>query len=141
MATRLGYSNTFNYYDNVIFQTYLRNEDKSVNELTLAEKNNGSVGENEVLWSTLANGSIKAGKHSFSTSIFHTRIGVKKSSKLLYENVANPFGDAGATLDRTILYYNQRTLTNLFFKHEFKKDSVWNFTTKLSPSSFFINRK
>ena len=129
-----GYSNNFNYYDNVIFQTYLRNEDKSKNELTLAEKNNGSVGENEVLWSTLANGSIKAGKHSFSTSIFHTRNGVKKSSKLLYENVANPFGDAGATLDRTILYYNQRTLTNLFFKHEFKKDSAWKFITKLSPS-------
>ncbi len=129
-----GYSNTFNYYDNVIFQTYLRNEDKSVNELTLAEKNNGSVGENEVLWSTLANGSIKAGKHSFSTSIFHTRNGVKKSSKLFYKNVANPFGDAGATLDKTILYYNQRTLTNLFFKHEFKKDSAWKFITKLSPS-------
>jgi hypothetical protein len=129
-----GYSNTFNYYDNVIFQTYLRNEDKSVNELTLAEKNNGSVGENEVLWSTLTNGSIKAGKHSFSTSIFHTRNGVKKSSKLFYENVANPFGDAGATLDRTILYYNQRTLTNLFFKHEFEKDSAWKFITKLSPS-------
>jgi outer membrane receptor protein involved in Fe transport len=59
---------------------------------------------------------------------------VKKSSKLFYENVANPFGDAGATLDRTILYYNQRTLTNLFFKHEFEKDSAWKFITKLSPS-------
>lgn len=129
-----GYSNTFSYFDNVIFETYLKNADKTVNELTLAEKNNGSVGENEVLWSTLANGSIKAGKHSFSSSIFHTRNGVKKSSKLMYENIANPFGDAGATLDRTILYYNQRTLTNLFFKHEYKKDSVWKFTTKLSPS-------
>ena len=37
-----GYSNTFSYFDNVIFETYLKNADKTVNELTLAEKNNGS---------------------------------------------------------------------------------------------------
>lgn len=129
-----GYSNTYNYYDQVIFQSYLKDADKSVNQLTLAEKNNGSVGENEVLWSALANGSIKKGRHSFSTSVFHTRNGSKKSSKLMYENIANPFGDAGATLDRTVLYYNQRTLTNVSLKHVFNKDTSWTITSKLSPS-------
>ena len=57
-----GYSNTFDYFDQAIYQTYIKDEDKSVNELVLSEKNNGSVGINEVLWSTLANGSYKKRK-------------------------------------------------------------------------------
>jgi len=129
-----GYSNAFKYFDQAIYQSYIKDADKSVNELVLAEKNNGSVGENEVLWSALANGSFKKGKQSLSTTLFHTRNGVKKSSELIYENVANPFGDAGAMLDKSVLYYNQRTLSSLLVEHSLKNDSGWSITTKLSPS-------
>jgi TonB-dependent receptor len=129
-----GYSNTFNYYENAIYQTFIKDEDKSVNELLFSEKNNGTVAENEVLWSALANGSYKKGKNSLSTTLFHTQNGVKKTSEIIYENIANPFGDAGAKLDRSILYYNQRTLTSLMVEHTLKNDSGWSFTTKVSPS-------
>ena len=129
-----GYSNTFEYFDQAIYQTYIKDEDKSVNELVLSEKNNGSVGINEVLWSALANGSYKKGKHSVSSTLFHTQNGVKKTSEIIYQNIANPFGDAGAQLDKSVLYYNQRTLTSLLVEHTMKKDSGWMFTTKVSPS-------
>lgn len=129
-----GYSNTFKYYENAIFQTYIKDEDKSVNELVFAEENNGRIGENEVLWSALANGSYKKGRHSLSSTVFHTQNGVKKSSINTYRNIANPFGDAGAQLDRSVLYYNQRTLTSLLVEHTLKNDSGWTFTSKLSPS-------
>lgn len=129
-----GYSNKFNYYDEALYQTYIKDEDKSVNELLLSEKNNGSVAENEVLWSALANGSYKSGKHSLSSTLFHTQNGVKKTSQIIYQNIANPFGDAGAQLDKNVLYYNQRTLTSLLLEHTLKNDSAWSFTTKVSPS-------
>lgn len=129
-----GYSNTYKYFDEAIYQTFIKNADKSENELILTEKNNGQVGENEVLWSALANGSYKKGKHSLSTTLFHTRNGIKKTSSLIYENVASPFGDAGAMLDRDVLYYNQRTLSSLLVEHTLKNDTGWSFTTKVSPS-------
>ena len=100
----------------------------------LSEKNNGSVGINEVLWSALANGSYKKGKHSLSSTLFHTQNGMKKTSEIIYQNIANPFGDAGAQLDKSVLYYNQRTLTSLLVEHTMKNDSGWMFTTKVSPS-------
>jgi len=129
-----GYSNNYKYFDEATYQTFLKNSDKSKNELILAEKNNGSIGENEILWSALANGSIKKGRQSITSTLFHTQNGVKKSSQLDYENIANPFGDAGARLDRSVLYYNQRTLTSLLIEHTLKNDSGWNFIAKLSPS-------
>lgn len=129
-----GYSNNFKYFDKAIYQSFIKSADKSENEFILAEKNNGSVGENEVLWSALANGSYKRGRHSLSTTLFHTQNGVKKSSQLIYENVANPFGDAGAMLDKDVLYYNQRTLSSLMIEHKLKNDSGWSFNTKVSPS-------
>lgn len=129
-----GYSNSFKYYENAIFQTFIKEADKTINELLFTEENNGQIAENEVLWSALANGSYKKGKNSVSATVFHTQNGVKKSSINTYRNIANPFGDAGAQLDRSVLYYNQRTLTSLLVEHTYKNDSGWSFTTKLSPS-------
>lgn len=129
-----GYSNSFRYYEKAIFQTFIKEADKTINELLFTEENNGRIGENEVLWSALANGSYKKGNNSLSATVFHTQNGVKKSSINTYRNIANPFGDAGAQLDRSVLYYNQRTLTSLLVEHNFKNDSGWSFTTKLSPS-------
>ena len=131
----MGYSNSYTYYDQAIYETYLKNLDATVNELTLATQNNGSVGENEVLWSALANGSKKKGKHSFTTTLFHTQNGINKSSLLNFENINNPFGDAGARLDKGILYYNQRRLTSLLLRHTYGDvDTSWKITSSLSPS-------
>ena len=77
---------------------------------------------------------IKKGKHSLSSTLFHTQNGMKKTSEIIYQNIANPFGDAGAQLDKSVLYYNQRTLTSLLVEHTMKNDSGWMFTTKVSPS-------
>jgi TonB-dependent receptor len=130
-----GYSNEYNYYDKAIYETYLKSSNTSENELKLASINNGSLGENEVLWSALANGSYKKGKNSFSTTLFHTQNGIKKSSLLDFENIDNPFGDAGAKLEKSVLYYNQRMLTSLLLKHTYgDSDTTWKITSKLSPS-------
>jgi TonB-dependent receptor len=130
-----GYSNQFQYYDTFLTENYLKSVDKTQNELFLAEQNNGSVGSNEVLWSALANGSFKKKKYSLSATLFHTQNGIKKSSDLIYLNVANPFGDAGAHLLQDILYYNQRSLTNLLLRHRYvNPEKKWEFETKLSPS-------
>ncbi|MGB0850807.1 MAG: TonB-dependent receptor domain-containing protein, partial [Bacteroidia bacterium] len=130
----LGYSNSYKYYENAIFQSFIKDQDKSVYELVFAEENNGRIGENEVLWSALANGSMKEGLNSLSTTLLHTQNGVKKSSINTYRNKANPFGDAGAQYDKNVLYYNQRTLTSLLVEHTHKNDTGWSFTTKVSPS-------
>ena len=130
-----GYSNEYNYYDKAIYETYLKSSDRSENQLKLASVNNGSLGENEVLWSALANGSYKKGKKSVSTTLFHTQNGIKKSSFLDFENIDNPFGDAGAKLEKNVLYYNERMLTSLLLKYTYgNSDSTWKITTKLSPS-------
>lgn len=131
----LGYSNNTTYYENARYETYLLDENKDNYELIHAENNNGQVGQNEVLWSALANGSMKKEKNSYSATLFHTQNGAKATSFLLYENLANPFGDAGATLERNILYYNQRSLSSLLLSHSYNDpEEKWTVNTKFSPS-------
>lgn len=131
-----GYDNDFKFYENAIFNDYLKDSDKSNNELLLIQPDSGDIGVQEVLWSALVNGSMKKANNSYSVTLFHTQNAIKKSSELIYFNTADhPDGDPGAVVDRDVLYYNQRRITNVLFRTKHvnpDNGSTWNLA--VSPS-------
>ena len=63
----------------------------------------------------------KREKSKYSLTLFHTQNGIKTATRLLQENT--DFSDNNVTLDKTNLYYNQRSISNILLssKHQFNK--------------------
>lgn len=104
----LNYQSRYEYYDDVEFGEYTKNDDQSENQLFVEEVRRGELSRTNVLWSGLLAGSIKFGKHRFSSSIFRTQNGVSETSDRINRN----FDETQATLYENILTYSQRSVTN-----------------------------
>ncbi len=127
----LGYKNNYSYLEEAIFNEYLKDEDLSKQELFLSNTAKGPIGTQEVLWSALLNGSIKKKNNSYSLSLFHTQDGIKKTSQIRSEDYFSTF----ATLEKDILYYNQRNITNISYKQRHAiPEKKLSFNINLSPS-------
>ncbi|TXB64752.1 TonB-dependent receptor [Vicingus serpentipes] len=128
----LGYSMQYTFYDDFEFNTFQNSDTTSKFNLELVEQNNGSVGKQEVLWNGLLSTSLKREKSKYSLTLFHTQNGIKTATRLLQENT--DFSDNNVTLDKTNLYYNQRSISNILLssKHQFNKKL--ELKTAISPS-------
>ncbi|MCB9360360.1 MAG: carboxypeptidase-like regulatory domain-containing protein [Flavobacteriales bacterium] len=128
----LGYSMKYTYYDDFEFNTFQNSDTTSKFNLELVEQNNGTIGKQEVLWNGLLSTSLKREKSKYSLTLFHTQNGIKTATKLLQENT--DFSDNNVTLDKTNLYYNQRSISNVLLatKHQFNKKL--ELKTAISPS-------
>jgi TonB-dependent receptor len=128
----LGYSMKYTYYDDFQFNTYQNSDTTSKFNLELVEENNGAVGKQEVLWNGLLSTSLKREKSKYSLTLFHTQNGIKTTTRLLQENT--DFSQNLVTLDKTNLYYNQRSISNVLLatKHQFNKKL--ELKTAISPS-------
>ena len=128
----LGYSMKYTYYGDFEFNTYQNSDTTSKNSLELVEQNNGAVGKQEVLWNGLLSASLKREKSKYSLALFHTQNGIKTATRLLQENT--DFSQNLVTLDKTNLYYNQRSISNILLatKHQFNKKL--ELKTAISPS-------
>lgn len=128
----LGYSMQYTYYSDFEFNTYQNSDTTSKFNLELVEQNNGAVGKQEVLWNGLLSTSLKREKSKYSLTLFHTQNGIKTATKLQQENT--DFSDNNVTLDKTNLYYNQRSISNVLLatKHQFNKKL--ELKTAISPS-------
>ncbi len=128
----VNYRNTNDYYSNAINNNYIKFADKSENELMRSELSSGDISVNEALWSGLLSASIKGKRARHSLSLFHTQNGIKKASESMSRNY---FSSEGAVLDKDVLYYNQKSITNIVYGNRFtlpKKNLEFN--VKLSPS-------
>ena len=128
----LGYRTKYTYYDDFQFNSFQKSDTASSNELALVVQNNGEVGTKEVLWNGLLSLSLKREKSKYSLTMFHTQNGIKTATHLLQENT--DYSDNLVTLDKTNLYYNQRSITNLLLnsKHQLNKKLELKFA--VSPS-------
>jgi TonB-dependent receptor len=128
----LGYSMQYTYYDDFEFNTFQNSDTTSKFNLELVEQNNGAVGKQEVLWNGLLSTSLKREKSKYSLTLFHTQNGIKTATRLLQENT--DFSQNLVTLDKTNLYYNQRSISNVLLatKHQFNKKL--ELKTAISPS-------
>lgn len=127
-----GYNKKYTYYDDFQFNTYQYSDTTSQKELQLVVENKGEVGTEEVLWNGLVSTSLKREKSKYFITFFHTQNGIKTATRVLQENT--DFSQNEVTLDKTSLYYNQRSISNVLLgsKHQFNKKLELNLA--VSPS-------
>ncbi len=116
-----GYNKQYTYYDDFQFNTYQYSDTTSKNDLELVIENNGEVGTEEVLWNGLVSASLKREKSKYFVTFFHAQNGIKTATRILQDNT--DFSQNEVTLDKTSLYYNQRSISNVLVgsKHQFNK--------------------
>jgi len=114
-----NYQNRYEYYDDVEFGDYTKQDNVSENKFFAEEIRKGELSRTNVLWSGLLSGAIKFDKHSFSATLFRTQNGVSEAS----HRISRDFDQTQATLDENILTYSQRSVTNgiLAGTHQFGK--------------------
>lgn len=128
----VNYKNSNNFYENAIFNSYFKPADKSEFELTPTDIGYGAYSTNETMWSGLVSGSIKGKLMRHSLSLFHTQNGIKKASEIRSENF---FSNEGGILDKDVLYYNQKSITNLVYGNRIDVPSKnLQFNVKFAPS-------
>ncbi|MCL4856666.1 MAG: TonB-dependent receptor, partial [Flavobacteriales bacterium] len=112
--------------------TFQNSDTTSKYNLELLESNKGEIGRQEVLWNGLASFSVKREKSKYALTFFHTQNGIKTASKVMQKNT--DFSDNLVTLDKTTLYYNQRSISNVLLatKHQF--NNKIELKTAISPS-------
>lgn len=103
-----NYQSRFEYYNDVEFGDYTKEDDRTVNNFFAEEVRKGELSRANVLWSGLVSGAIKFDKHNFSATIFRTQNGVSEASR----RVSRDYDQTQATLDESILTYSQRSVTN-----------------------------
>lgn len=110
----INYSRSFKFYDNVEYSEYITLPDTNVYQLQKARQDSGEVGIEEVFWSAFAGASIKKRNTSYGLNLMRLQNGTKQAS--LLEGAKSSFGsDQSAVLQKHILYYNQRSITNALF--------------------------
>jgi TonB-dependent receptor len=125
-----GYNNSNQHYDQAIFNDYLKDIDKNVNKLFLSQADTGSVSQNTVLWNTMASFGYKTKKAAYSAGLFH----VQTSTKTATEILSTDYFLTSALLDRDVLYYNQRSITNAYLKGSYSFSETLEGDITVSPS-------
>ena len=123
LIATLGYKTNYNFYDDVVINRSYKDNNKNSYVLAAYEKDSGSIGTKEIMWNVLLSGSLKRKKSSYSLAALHNQNGIKTASRLFQES-GEESNVAGTNLDKTILYYNQRSITNILLHttHQFKKN-------------------
>lgn len=112
-GTTLGYNMVFNYknesafYEDFQANDYLKDNDKSQNELIKAVERIGVIGKNNIQWSGLLSGSWKKDNSSISATFLNSQSGESTAThRMNSDNNQNQ-----STLVEDILTYQQRTLS------------------------------
>lgn len=127
-----NYKNTTEYYEDSRFGVYFKEQnDKSIYELTNDRSDVGDLGSNNIVWSTLAGISVKTQKHKISLSALRSQNGETKAANLL--SIRKEFGQA--ILDRSILEYTERSVSNLLLKGSHNTEGgKFSINWQLSPT-------
>ena len=108
-----NYRNETEYYDNAQFGVYFKEQnDNSINELSNDRSDNGQLGKNNVLWSTLAGLAFKTQRHKITLSAMHSQNG--ESRDAMINSIRKEFGQA--IIEKHNLEYTQRSVSNLLLK-------------------------
>lgn len=106
----LNYKNSSYFYEDYQSNGYLKDNDKSVNEIILVSSRQGIVSGRDVQWSGMLSGAYKKNTNNISLMLLHSQSG--ESSASLRNN--NDYEQTGARLVENILTYTQRSLSTFF---------------------------
>lgn len=116
----LNYQNNYQFYDQAQTNNYLKDPDRSENELFRDESRIGTIGSRVVLWSALAGGALKYDNHSLALSLLRSQSGESTASSRVNQN----YNQTGATLLEDILTYTQRSVTSAMLKGNHKFNDI-----------------
>lgn len=102
----LNYSNNTNFYEGYQTNVFLKNNDRSINQLFKDESRIGNIGINTVQWSAMASASYKKDNSAFGAMFLRSQSGESTASDRISQN----FNQTQATLYEDILTYSQREL-------------------------------
>lgn len=108
-----NYRNEYEYYDNATFGIYFKDlNDSNVNELFNDRSDQGQIGSNNVLWSTLAGLAFKTQKHKISFSALHSQNGESRAAFI--NSTRKEFGQS--VLEKSVLEFTERSVSNFLVK-------------------------
>jgi len=133
----LNYKNTTSFYEDVMFNSYIKSFDKSSTDLLADRTSIGDLGSNNVLVSGMVGGAVKLNKHKFSLNALHIQNG--ESTAGLFER--NSFIRASNTLLRHNIEYTESSISNFLLSGKHSIASDFNINWKLSPTFSSIEDK
>jgi len=126
-----NYRNETTYFDDAAFGVYFLNQnDNSINQLENDRSDQGQLGTNNVLWSTLAGLAFKTQKHKLTLSALHSQNGETRAAFI--NSVRKEFGQA--LIEKNNLEYTERSVTNFLLKGVHNPSADFQINWQLSPS-------
>ncbi len=125
----LTYSNTTEYYDDVLFTQYLVRPARE--ELALARRQDGEYGLNNVLVGGMLGLALKREKSKYRFNVLRLQNGESKAGNfdaLVTEEIGTDLVGAQNNLE-----YSEKALTNFLLSGEYFLDT-WNLSWKVSPT-------
>lgn len=118
----LNYKNDYKFYEDFESNTYLKDNDVTIDPLFRDETRVGDVGIHEAQWSAMASGAYKKDNFNFSAMLLHSQSSESSASFRTNRN----FNQTGARLVESILTHTQRSLSTLILngKYNFGKLSI-----------------
>jgi len=142
-SNKIGYQASFSYKNETTFYEerkdggFIRNTDKSINELETVLDSKGPEGINNVILNGLAGIVLKTDKSKYKANVLHIQNG--ESTAGVFDQLISQDGAGGAIepLAKNALTYTERSVTNVLLagEHRLSNDeNAWNFEWKLSPT-------
>jgi TonB-dependent receptor len=131
----LSYKSEYDYDNNVQYGEYQRSIDPDTYEMRYATRQNGRMGEQNVLVGLLGGIAYKTNFTKYRFTAMHLQNGVSRAGKFSIDNDASAVGQSGYYAESDNLEYNQRSLTNFLLSgtHLFQ-ESGWEIDWRLSPT-------
>jgi len=140
---KIGYQASFSYKNETTFYEerrdggFIRNTNKSINELETVLDSRGPEGLNTVIINGMAGIVFKTDKSKYKANFLHIQNG--ESTAGFFDQLISQDGAGGAIepLVKNALTYTERSVTNILLagEHRFSNDeNAWNFEWKLSPT-------
>lgn len=133
----ISYKNSTTFYEDRIDGGYIRNANKSINELETVLDSRGPEGINNIILNGLAGLVFKTDKSKYKVNVLHIQNG--ESTAGIFDQLISQDNAGGAIepLLKNALTYTERSVTNILLngEHRFSSDeNAWNFEWKLSPT-------
>ncbi len=136
----MSYKSSYNYYDDVFYGEYQRYRNADSLNLRYANKQQGALGEHNVLLGTLAGIAYKTNHSKIRVTLMHLQNGISRAGNFNIDNNGEAVGQSGYIAASDNLEYNQRSLTNLLINGNFVKPEKnikidWRIAPTLSLSN------
>ncbi|HPJ46535.1 MAG TPA: TonB-dependent receptor [Tenuifilaceae bacterium] len=131
----LSHKSDYKFYDEVVNSEYQRYTDPSIYDLRYAFKQNGEIGERNVLVGLLGGIAYKTSYSKLRLMLMHLQNGESRAGKFSLNENGEAIGQSGYIGASDNLEYNQRSLTNMLLNgnHIFNEKG-WEIDWRISPT-------